>query len=369
MVSRSVRHATPTRATTTSFFDTDRVTAADALTRAQHIAFAPMVHQASRALRTLGILAAAERKGGATQAAIVEQTGVSVYGVRVLLEAGLGIGLLTCTEGVYELTKTGWFMLHDRMTIANMDFAHDVCYEGMFALEESIVQGKPAGLGVFGDWDTIYQALPHLPPPAKRSWFAFDHLYSDDAYPLVMPLIAKHGPRSILEIGGNTGRFALHCLRHDPGIRIGIVDLPETADVAEAAIRAQGLADRVTIHKANMLDAQQSLPKGYDAVWMSQFLDCFSEDEIVSILTKVRQVLGDETPVFILEPFWDRQRREVSAFCLQMTSLYFTSLANGNSQMYRSELFLELIAKAGLRVAEQVDDIGICQTLLVCRKA
>ena len=351
-----------------SFFETDRLSASEAIVRAQHIAFAPMVFQAARSLRTLGILALLDQADGATADVIVARTGLSVYGVRVLLEAGLGIGLLMCSDGVYRLTKTGWFVLHDRMTIVNMDFAHDVCYEGMADLKEAVESGAPAGLRAFGEWRTIYHGLSKLPPDAKRSWYAFDHHYSDDAYPSVLPIIARHGLRSILDIGGNTGRFALQCLSSDPNIRVGIVDLPDMVSATADTMRSQGFADRVAFHPTDLLDAQQSLPGTYDAVWMSQFLDCFSEPEIVAILTKVREAIADETPVFIMEPFWDRQRHEVAAFCLQMTSLYFTALANGNSQMYSSALFVGLIAKAGLTIVERIDHIGVSQSLLICRK-
>ena len=54
-----------------------------------------------------------------------------------------------------------------------------------------------------------------------------------------------------------------------------------------------------------------------------------------------------------LEPFWDRQKFRASAFSLQMTSLYFTAMANGNSQMYASGLFLSLLKDAGFAVEEQ----------------
>jgi hypothetical protein len=352
-----------------AFFETDRRSAADSITLAQHIAFAPIVFQASRSLRVLGILEMIDASGGATQAQIVAKLGLSEYGVRVLLEAGLGIGLLTLKDDVYRLTTAGWYILKDGMTIANMDFSHDVCYEGVFTLDESIRTGKPAGLKVFGDWSTVYQGLAQLAPHVQKSWFAFDHYYSDDAYPLVIPMIAKYHPRSVLDIGGNTGKFALQLLRSDPAITMGIVDLPHVAKVAMATIANAGFSDRVSFHPADMLDPTHTLPKNYGAIWMSQFLDCFSEEQIVGILTKVREALADDALAFILEPFWDRQRREVSAFAMQMTSLYFTGIANGNSQLYPSGLFLDLIAKAGLKVTEQIDNIGVCQSLLVCRKA
>ncbi|HMX80768.1 MAG TPA: methyltransferase, partial [Ferruginibacter sp.] len=106
---------------------------------------------------------------------------------------------------------------------------------------------------------------------------------------------------------------------------------------------------------------------GFDAIWMSQFLDCFSDAEIVSILKRCRAALDANGSIFILEPFWDRQRFEVAAFCLQQTSLYFTALANGNSQMYSAEVFLKCIDEAGLTVVKQTDRIGLSQTLLQCK--
>lgn len=352
-----------------SFFESDRLSASEAITRAQHIAFAPMVFQATRALRNLGILEVLHKNRDVSQDDIMAKTRLSEYGVRVLLEAALGIGLVTCKDGAYNLTKTGWFILNDKMTVANMDFSHDVCYEGLNTLDEAITTGRPTGLKTFGDWNTIYEGLAYLPEAATKSWYSFDHYYSDDAYPLVLPMLAKYKLNSILDIGGNTGRFTMQCLRYFPDIRMGIVDLPNMAKSTEASLAELGFGDRVSVHPSNMLDASTSLPTGYDAIWMSQFLDCFSEDEIVAILEKVRGVMTDDTTVFIMEPFWDVQTREVSAFCLQMTSLYFTGLANGNSQMYSAEVFLRAVARSGLKVVEQTDHIGVCQTLLVCKKA
>jgi hypothetical protein len=72
--------------------------------------------------------------------------------------------------------------------------------------------------------------------------------------------------------------------------------------------------------------------------------------------------------VYILEPFWDRQRFEAAAFSLQQTSLYFTTIANGNSQMYHSEVFIKCIHAANFEVVEQIDQIGVSQSLLKCKK-
>jgi len=43
-------------------------------------------------------------------------------------------------------------------------------------------------------------------------------------------------------------------------------------------------------------------------------------------------------------------------------------VANGNSQMYDSRVFLNLVDKAGFKVEEIIDGIGMCQTILRLQK-
>jgi hypothetical protein len=352
-------------------FDKGPRSALQAQEQAQWIAFAPFVFQAARILRDSGLLAEIEKSapGGLTLEEAAARVKLPLYGTRVLLEAGLGIGLVRLKDGRYTTTKTAYFLLHDALTRANLDFTQDVNYLGLFHLEDAIRSGKPAGLKVFGQWQTIYEALAHLPEPVRKSWFGFDHYYSDTAFPAALPPVFRYRPRRLLDIGGNTGKWALQCLRHDPQVHVTLLDLPGQLRMAERTLRDAGLAGRVAFHEANLLDPHSRLPGGFDAVWMSQFLDCFAEDEIVSILRRCHEALAAGGRVFILEPFWDRQRFDSAAFCLQMTSLYFTALANGNSRMYGAEAFLALVARAGFEVEEQVDGIGVSHTLLVCRSA
>ena len=99
---------------------------------------------------------------------------------------------------------------------------------------------------------------------------------------------------------------------------------------------------------------------------MSQFLDCFSEDEILSILTRASETMDKDTRLYIMETFWDRQRFEPAALCLTMTSLYFTAIANGNSKMYHSECMERLVEKAGMKVETIHDGLGQGHSIMVC---
>lgn len=353
-----------------NYFNKENKTAIQAIECAQWIAYAPMVFQASRVLRDNGILKAIETSGknGLSLEEIVAEVNLPAYGVRVLLESGLGIGLVIINGGKYTLTKTGYYILNDKMTIVNMNFVQDVCYNGMFYLDKSIKEKKPEGLKVFGKWKTVYEALSQLPENVQKSWFNFDHYYSDDAFSFVLPLVFKDKPKKMLDIGGNTGKWSVQCVKFDPDVTITIVDLPGQIEMAKKNIEKQGFLDRISFYETNVLDENQKLPGEHDVIWMSQFLDCFSENEIVSILHRCSDAITEDGILFILEPFWDRQRFEAAAFSLQQTSLYFTAIANGNSQMYDSKVFIKCLEMANFEVVEQADQIGTCQTLLKCKK-
>ena len=207
-------------------YGSDHKSALQAKFDAQKIAFGPIMFQAARALRNLGILKLirSRRKEGIELEEIARELDLKPYGVKVLLEAGLSMELLLVREGRFHLTKTGWYILKDDLTIVNMDFTHDVNYLGMFSLEESIRTGTPTGLKTFGDWDTVYEGLSQLPPDVQKSWFAFDHFYSDYSFSEILPLVIGPGVKQILDVGGNTGKFAIRCAQwsdrcsyHHPG--------------------------------------------------------------------------------------------------------------------------------------------------------
>jgi ubiquinone/menaquinone biosynthesis C-methylase UbiE len=354
----------------TRLFEDDNKPALQAIRDAQYIAFAPYIFQASVLLRDKGILRFIECSGDAGRS--INEVAVAVnlpyYGVRVLVEAGLGIGLLFRRNGKYLLSKTGHVFINHQISVINTDFMRDVCLPGVNDLEASIMDGKPRGLKHFGSWDTIYQGLGVLPEPAKTSWFAFDHYYSDQAFPEILPLVFERNPKKIMDIGANTGNWARACFEYSDTIEVGLVDLQIQLNVAKKNIEDAGFGNRAAYHPQNVLDASTGLPKGYDVIFMSQFLDCFADTEIVSILKKCFDALNENGRVFINETFWNCQRFEGSAFSLQMSSLYFTTMANGNSQMYDSDVYLKLIAEAGFAVVRQVDNIGVSHTVLELKK-
>ena len=348
----------------------DRLPAREAQRLAQFIAFGPIVFQASRLMLKFGILEAL-RDNPLTLEEVAGKAGISIYAAKVLLEASLSIGtVIVDTEtNKFSITKTGWFLLTDPSTRVNMDFNQDVNYEGFFHLEEALKEGRPAGLDHFGPWPTIYEGLSSLPAQVQKSWFGFDHFYSDHSFLQALQIIFSFKPLRIMDVGGNTGRFAQRAVAYNEDVKVTIVDLPQQIGLMRKAVAGMPGEERIDARPMNVLERENDFPTDVnpDIIWMSKFLDCFSEEEILSILSRVKKVMHPGARLLIMETFWDRQKYEPASFCLTMTSLYFTAMANGNSKMYHSDDMIRLVREAGLEVEEIHDGLGQGHSILVCK--
>ncbi|WP_024989414.1 class I SAM-dependent methyltransferase [Segatella albensis] len=349
----------------------ETLSARDAQRQAEFIAFGPIVFQVSRLMVKWGILEML-RDEALTIEEIARKADISVYASKCLMEASLTIGTVLVDEETnrFTISKTGWFLLNDPATRVNIDFNHDVNYEGLFRLEESLKEGRPAGLEHFGNWPTVYEGLSQLPEQAQKSWFAFDHFYSDSSFEEALKIVFARHPKTLMDVGGNTGRWAMQCVNYDKDVHVTIVDLPQQLEMMREQTAGKEGADRIHGFGTNLLDRENTLPQDqhYDAIWMSQFLDCFGEDEIESILERAAQVMDEDTTLYIMETLWDRQKYEPAAFCLTQISLYFTDIANGNSKMYHSEDLIRIIEKVGLQVKEIHDNLGQGHSIIEVKK-
>lgn len=352
----------------------DHLSARESQRLAEFIAWSPIVFQASRLMVKFGILEIIRNsENGLTREEIVKETQLTDYAVKCLLEASLSIGLVIVNpdNDRYSISKTGWFLITDEATRINMTFNHDVNYQGMYYLEEALRKGKPAGLKCIGDWSTLYEGLSSFPKQTQKSWLDFDHYYSDTSFPEALKIIFdEHNVRTLYDVGGNTGKWALQCTGYNKDVEVTILDLPQQIEMMRTNTNGKPGAERIKGYGINLLDSSAPFPEhegDLDAIWMSQFLDCFSMEEITSILTRAKSVMDENTRIYIMETLWDRQRFEPAAFCLTMTSLYFTDIANGNSKMYNTEDLSECIKNAGLIIEKIHDNLGLGHSILVCK--
>jgi len=349
----------------------DSMPAIEAQRLAQFIAWSPVVFQVTNVMVKWGIFQLlSENMNGLSIDEVAEIKGISHYAAQILLEGSLVIGTVYLNnDGKFCVTKVARFFTRDGMALRDLNFNHDVNYLGLFSLEEALKNGKPEGLKVFGSWPTIYEGLSSLPKQVQKSWFGYDHYYSDNSFPEALELVFSRKPKTLLDVGGNTGRWAVQCIDFDPNVKVTIMDLPQQIQLMREATAEHAGCERIDGFPGNLLDDKQAFPTGFDAIWMSQFLDCFSEEQVVSILTRAAKSMSADSRLYIMETLWDRQRFETASFCLAMASVYFTAMANGNSKMFFSEDLFRMVRQSGLELEECKDGLGLGHSVLICKKA
>lgn len=345
--------------------------AIDAIQEAQKIALGPFLFQAVVSLRKLGVFDAIfskRKKGGITLSEIASELEISEYGIGVLLEIAESSDVVIRNEfNGFELTKTGYFLAYNETVNVNLNFTNEVCYEGLFHLPEAIKTGKPSGLKVLGEWATIYEGLSQLTPEVQQAWFEFDHHYSDGVFQEALKTVFKTSPKKIFDVGANTGKFAVAACGFTDDVAVKMVDLPGQLKKALANVKNNGFENRVSSHEIDWLSDNPSIPEGAELIWMSQFLDCFSEDEIVKILSTCVTSMNEDAELLIMETYTDRQKFDNAKFILEATSLYFTVMANGNSKMYAATDMIDMVDKAGLTITEDIN-VGEYHTIFRCKK-
>ena len=334
----------------------------EALSNAQKIAFAPFTFQAVASMLDFGILSFLD-KNSADLDTIIKSCSISKYTARTLLQVGYYSGIVEKNDEIYSLSLLGECFLHDEMTVNNFNFMRDVCYLGANELTESFQKSVPAGLQkYFVNSLTIYPHVPNLPEKAKKSWYDFDYFYSDNCFEEVLKIIFKDGVTDIFDIGGNAGKFERVCLNKYPDCHVNIIDLPVNEKIVKNNVNSPNLK----FYGVDLL-SDDKLPEISGAVLMSQFIDCFSEVQVKSILEKVKKSSKKGTKIYILEPIMDNQEFEGASFAISHISLYFTCMANGNSKMYTLNELTSMVKNSGLRIDKIHTNVGLhCYTLLEC---
>ena len=107
--------------------------------------------------------------------------------------------------------------------------------------------------------------------------------------------------------------------------------------------------------------------KVYPTAMFDKFLDCFSPEEAVSILQRCKPLLSERGRFAVLECLVDGQKFPAAGFSLAAVSLYFTTMANGNSRFYRRNDLLSVFKNAGLDVEYCRDNVGVSHTLYILK--
>jgi demethylspheroidene O-methyltransferase len=157
-----------------------------------------------------------------------------------------------------------------------------------------------------------------------------------DAYPL-----RRH--RSLLDVGGGFGAFALAALQRAPQLHCRVFDLPAVAARTQARFEAAGCAERATALGGDFLT--DPLPGGADVISLVRVLHDHDDASVHRILRAAREALGPGGTLLIAEPMpdgGDTQRVGDAYFG-------FYLLAMGQGRARSPERLAAMLREAGFR--------------------
>ena len=103
----------------------------------------------------------------------------------------------------------------------------------------------------------------------------------------------------MLDIGGNSGEFALQACRRHPGMRAVVFDLPVVCDVGRQHVGSEPEAERITFCEGNAL--ADPWPAGCDLITFKSMLHDWPEPEAQRLLTRAGEHLAPGGTVLIFE--------------------------------------------------------------------
>lgn len=103
----------------------------------------------------------------------------------------------------------------------------------------------------------------------------------------------------LLDIGGNSGEFALQLCRRHAGLSATVLDLPLVCLIGEEHVRPQPEAGRIRFFSADALS--DPLPQGFDVVTFKSVLHDWPPEEAAQLLMKGAQSLQPGGTLLIFE--------------------------------------------------------------------
>lgn len=188
-------------------------------------------------------------------------------------------------------------------------------------------------------YDRCFEATPEN-LAATRRWMRFTTALTRHE---AQACIEHHdflGCRRLLDVGGNSGEFALRLCRAHPQLRATVLDLPLVCQIGRAHVAAEAEAPRIEFVSAGETPAE--FPSGVDAVCFKSMLHDWPDAEMRQFLERAWRALDRGGRLVIFE----RGPIEIGAgqvpYALVPILLFFRS--------YRSPLdYVRLLEQIGFR--------------------
>ncbi|HSB81179.1 MAG TPA: methyltransferase [Candidatus Methylomirabilis sp.] len=260
----------------------------------------------AQALETAFQLRLIDYLGDRGSAGLAELAGVlelDAGGLRLLLDLLMAHQVVEESGGAIRLTKGFARALRYRDLLeARLEFAR-IALPDFVLLLPTLVR-KPGEFQrrarIFGLFDYA-KCIERTPENAARTlqWVRMTTALTRYEAPVCMRYHDFGRYRRMLDIGGNSGEFALQVCRRHPDIQAVVFDLPVVCDVGRRHVGSEPEAARICFIEGNALT--DVLPEGCDLITFKSMLHDWPEREARQLILRASQSLEAGGTLLIFE--------------------------------------------------------------------
>jgi SAM-dependent methyltransferase len=189
----------------------------------------------------------------------------------------------------------------------------------------------------WADWGRLLESVksglpldhdePEEPDYRRRFTWAMHHRTLEIA-PKIAAQINLRGVRSLLDLGGGPGTYAMAFLAKNPTLRATVCDRPAALDVAREIASTHKSGPRLTYLPLDVMT--EDIPGTYDVIWYSNVLHIYSPKDNQALFRRALASLNPGGRLLIQDAFLHDRKglfpEEASLFAVSM--LLFTEGGN-----------------------------------------
>jgi SAM-dependent methyltransferase len=189
----------------------------------------------------------------------------------------------------------------------------------------------------WADWGRLLESVesglpldhdkPDEPDYRRRFTWAMHHRTLETA-PKIAAQIGLRGARTLLDLGGGPGTYAMAFLAQNPTLFATVCDRPAALDVAKEIASTHKAGARVSYLPLDVMT--EDIPGAYDVIWYSNVLHIYSPKDNQALFRRAMASLNPGGRLLIQDAFLHDRKglfpEEASLFAVSM--LLFTERGN-----------------------------------------
>lgn len=202
------------------------------------------------------------------------------------------------------------------------------------------------------------------PDYRRRFTWAMHHRTLETA-PMIAAQLRLKGVKTLLDLGGGPGTYAMAFLASNPGLRATVCDRPAALEVAKEIAATHKACARLSYLPLDLLT--EDIPGSFDLIWYSNVLHIYSPEQNLNVFRRARAALAEGGRLIIQDAFLhDREGlfpEEASLFAVSM--LLFTESGNtysvGETTAWLKEAGFDSVKPVKMRKGKEDWEGGILE--------